>query len=381
MKNIALIGSTGSIGTQVIEVVFAHPEKFNIVAMSAESNYALFERQINAIRPEYACLKDREACKKITEIPQKTALSCGENGAKAIAEYPSADVVFVACSGFAGLEYAFTALKAGKRVALANKETLVCGGDLIMPLAPRDGIVPVDSEHSAIWQCLNFKTDAKLKSLIITASGGALRNLSKEELKYVTPEQALNHPTWKMGKKITIDSATMLNKGYEIIEAHHLYQTPYERIKAVIHPQSIVHSMVSFDDGCVLAQMSNPSMKLPIQIALTYPERLATDLKELNFESAFSLDFAPLDACKYPLFALALECGKVGGIMPTVLNAVSEVADRAFIDGRIKFTDIYSVAQNVVDCTSFEKVSDYERLAEIDALSRLAAEKIIKGKL
>lgn len=381
MKNIALIGSTGSIGTQVIDVVLAHPDKFNIVAMSAESNYALFEKQINLICPEYACLKDREACKKVSEVPQKTALTCSENGAKAVSEYPSADVVFVACGGFAGLEYTLAAIRSGKRVALANKETLVCGGDLVMPLALREGIAPVDSEHSAIWQCLNFKTDAKLKNLIITASGGALRNLSKEELQYVTPEQALNHPTWKMGKKITIDSATMLNKGYEIIEAHHLYQTPYERIKAVIHPQSIVHSMVSFDDGCVLAQMSNPSMKLPIQIALTYPERLATDLKELSFENAFSLDFEPLDTRKYPMFALALECGKAGGIMPTVLNAVSEVADRAFIDGRIKFTDIYSVAQKVVDATAFEKVNNYERLAEIDVCTRLAAEKMIKEKI
>lgn len=378
MKKIALIGSTGSIGKQVIEVVNAYPQKFKIVAMSAERNFALFQEQLHAIKPELACLKDELCASKITEVPKGTTFVGGVDGARTVATYDTADVVFVACGGFAGLEYSLLALKSGKNVALANKETLVCGGEIVMPLVHGDNLVPVDSEHSAIWQCLDFNSNKKLKSLIITASGGALRNYTKEQLALVTPEIALNHPTWKMGKKITIDSATMLNKGYEIIEAHHLYSTPYHSIQAVVHPQSIIHSLVRFDDGALIAQLSNPSMILPIQMALTHPERLPTGIADMDFDIPFSLEFKPLDEKRYPLFGLALDCGRAGGIMPTVLNAVSEVADWAFINGQIKFLELYDVVQKVVEQTPYAPVTDFEGLCEVDARTRAFAQKVIK---
>jgi 1-deoxy-D-xylulose-5-phosphate reductoisomerase len=286
-------------------------------------------------------------------------------------------VVLVACGGFAGLEYSLATVACGKRLALANKETLVCGGDLVMPYVK--DIAPVDSEHSAIWQCLNYNRQAKLKNLIITASGGPFKNIPFDQLKNITPQVALNHPTWKMGKKITIDSATLLNKGYEVIEAHHLYGTPYKNIKTVIQPQSIIHSMVEFDDGAILAQMSNPTMELPIQLALTYPERFECNLTPMDFTKAFSIEFMPLVRDNYPLYDLALTCGESGGVLPTALNAASEVAVYAFLNGQIAFTDIYKVAQDVVLATPYEAVKSFEQLKEVDRVCRLRAEACIKG--
>jgi 1-deoxy-D-xylulose-5-phosphate reductoisomerase len=239
-------------------------------------------------------------------------------------------------------------------------------------------IFPVDSEHSAIWQCLNFKRDAKIKNLIITASGGPFRNEEWSSLKSVTPAQALNHPTWKMGKKITIDSSTLLNKGYEVIEAHHLYGTPYQNIHTVIQPQSIIHSMVEFDDGAILAQMSNPTMELPIQLALTQPQRLSTGLKPLDFTKPFSINFEPLDRSKYPMYNLALCCGEKGGIYPTALNAASEEAVNAFLNGQIAYTDIFTVTDGVVNATAYQKVESYAQLAAVDKQARIQANKIIK---
>ncbi len=260
-------------------------------------------------------------------------------------------------------------------LALANKETLVCGGDLVMPKIKE--IMPVDSEHSAIWQCLNFDRNAKFDSLVITASGGAFRGRKWETLSSVTPAEALAHPTWKMGAKITVDCATLLNKGYEVIEAHHLYGAPYDKISAVIHPQSIVHSMVRFADGATLAQLSYPTMELPIQLALTYPERYDCALPQLDFAKALSLEFLPLNRADYPLYGLALDCGKAGGILPTALNAASEVAVGAFLKGALSFTDIYKVADKVVSQTANERVQSYEQLALADREARRLADKII----
>lgn len=364
MKKIALIGSTGSIGRQLIEIVKRNPDKFKIVALVANRESEEFERQKRELAPEFFALasKDRQA-----------ALAC--------AQISDADIIFNAAGGFAGLAYSLKAVQAGKTLALANKETLVCGGDLIMPLlAAKTGakIIPVDSEHSAIWQCLNFDTHAPLKRLIITASGGAFRNLPPDKLKSVTPEQALNHPTWNMGKKITIDSATLMNKGYEVIEAHVLYGTDYDRIETVIQPTSIVHSMVEFDDGAVLAQMSYPTMELPITLALTYPERIKTTLKPMDFKSAFSLEFLPVGRWHYPCFDIALKCGKEGGIMPCVLNAADETAVYAFLNGEIAFTDIYRVVAETVAAFSNEKVTSFEQLEDINQRASDKAREIIK---
>ena len=363
MKKISLIGSTGSIGRQVIEVVRRHPDEYKIVALVANGNKALFEKQVAELRPEASAL---------AVFDKQTALS--------LAEYENADLVFNAASGFAGLEYSLKAVKAGKILALANKETLVCGGDLVIPLAEKSGtqILPVDSEHSAIWQCLNFDNKKPVRRLIITASGGAFGDKPYESLKSVTPEMALNHPTWKMGRKITIDSATLMNKGYEVIEAHFLYGTPYPAIEAVIQPQSVIHSLVEFSDGAVLAQMSYPTMEVPVQLALSYPKRLDPAVEPMDFKKAFSLEFKPLVRKNYPCFDLALKCGEAGGTLPCAMNAADEEAVKAFLNGRIAFTDIYKVVEGAVSAVRCESVKSFSQLCDIDRTARENAQKIIE---
>lgn len=363
MKKIALIGSTGSIGRQVLDVVRRHSDKYKIVALAAFSDGEELKKQADEFKPAlYA------------------AASADGGKALSAAAYDGADVVFNAAGGFAGLSYSLAAIAAGKQLALANKETLVCGGGLVTALADKKGveIIPVDSEHSAIWQCLNFDRHMRVKRLIITASGGAFRNTPQSKLENVTAEQALCHPTWKMGKKITVDSATLMNKGYEVIEAHELYGTPYDRIEAVIQPQSIIHSLVEYDDGALLAQMSYPTMELPIQLALSYPERYGTTLSPMDFTSAFSLGFEPLESGKYPCFDLAVGCGKSGGTLPCALNAADEEAVGAFLGGRIKFTDIYRVADGVIQAVAREETESFEQLAAVDAKARRLAQKIIQ---
>ena len=341
MKRIALVGSTGSIGRQTLSVAARYPDMFSVVCLVAGASSAALEEQCAAFRPKYAALASGgSAC------CGSARFFSGEEGALAAVEESGADIVVVACGGFAGLKYSLAAIESGARLALANKETLVCGGDIVMPLG--GDIVPVDSEHSAIWQCLNFERRAPFRNLIITASGGPFRDKRFEELEGVTPEQALRHPTWSMGAKITIDSATLLNKGYEVIEAHHLYGADYAAIKTVIQPQSIVHSMVEFEDGAILAQLSEPTMELPIQLALTYPRRYDCALRPLNFSEALSIDFLPLERAKYPMYDLAIKCGEAGGIAPAVLNAASEEAVAAFLAKKIGFCDIFRVSEEVV---------------------------------
>ena len=361
MKKISLIGSTGSIGRQVIEIVKRYPDEYKIVALAASSNRELFNRQVEELGPDFSAL----ACE------DKEKALCA-------ADYSAADLVFNAAGGFAGLEYSVRALGAGKTLALANKETLVCGGSEIMRLAAANGaeILPVDSEHSALWQCMHFDKTAQIRRLIITASGGAFRDVPREELKHVTPEQALAHPTWKMGRKITVDSATLVNKGYEVIEAHVLFGTAYENIGTVIQPQSVIHSLVEFTDCSVLAQMSYPTMLVPIQLALSYPERLAAAVEPMDFGKAFSLDFRPLSRADYPCFDLALKCGEAGGIMPCALNAADEVAVAAFLSGRIAFTDISAVLDGVLQATPACAV-ELGLLSEVDRAARKKKKKII----
>lgn len=362
MKKISLIGSTGSIGRQVVEVVKNHPDEYKIVGVAAFGDRETFARQTELLKPEICALASEDFEK---------ALSVAEYG----------DIVFNAAGGFAGLAYSLRAVKAKKTLALANKETLVCGGDIVMPLAEKLGvnILPVDSEHSAIWQCLNFDRKAAVRRLIITASGGAFRDLPPEKLDAVTPEQALAHPTWKMGKKITVDSATLMNKGYEVIEANMLYGTPYADIETVIQPQSIIHSLVEFTDGAVLAQLSYPTMLVPIQLALSYPKRLDLAVEPMNFKKTFALDFRPLEREKYPCFDLALRCGEGGGILPCALNAADEEGVKAFLAGKIKFTDIYRVANGVIQSTENERAGSYARLEEVDRVARIKAQKIIES--
>lgn len=375
MKTIALVGCTGSIGRQTLSVVRRNPFKFKINCLVANTSAAKLGELVQEFQPLTAAVASgAPSC----GIMGGTAYFTGEEGALRAVEESGADIVVVACGGFAGLKYSLLALKMGARLALANKETLVCGGELVMR---RHGeIVPVDSEHSAIWQCLHYERTAPFKNLIITASGGPFRDKNFEELDGVTPEQALNHPTWHMGAKITIDSATLLNKGYEVIEAHYLYSAEYSRIKTVIQPQSIIHSMVEFEDGAILAQLSNPTMELPIQLALSYPDRYDCGLKPLDFSKAFSLDFIPLDRKKYTMYDLAITCGEEGGILPTALNAASEEAVHAFLNKQITFCDIWRVSREVVEGTPNRRAITYEQLAEVDKVARAAAQKAISKR-
>lgn len=362
MKKIALLGSTGSIGVQVLEAVRRHPNSFKIVAMCANNLSKAFTRQVKEFAPQFTATASEDKAQALK-----------------VAEYADADIVFNAVSGFAGLEYSIQAIKAGKTLALANKETLVCGGELVTRLAKAKGveIIPVDSEHSAIWQCLNYDKKASFKKLIITASGGPFRDYTEEQLAKVTPKQALNHPTWKMGPKVTIDSATLMNKGYEVIEAHELYGAPYSKIETVIQPTSVVHSLVEFADGAVLAQMGSPDMQVPIQLALTYPRRMSTDAQALSFKKAMSVEFLPLNRKQYPLYDLALKCAKEGGTLPCALNAGDEVAVKAFLDGKIKFTDIFLTVEHVISSTVRDEVVSFKQLEEVDRTARWKAQKFI----
>lgn len=362
MKNIALIGSTGSIGQQVLGAVRRHPGNLKIVALVAEEWNEKLSQQVSEFTPAFYEAASRDRLRALEA-----------------AELEEADIVFNAVSGFAGLEYSIKAIQAGKTLALANKESLVCGGDLVMKLAKEKGvdIIPVDSEHSAIWQCLNYTKDTMFKKLILTASGGPFRGFTYEQLEGVTPEEALKHPTWKMGEKITIDSATLLNKAYEVIEAHFLFNAPYFKIETVIQPTSVVHSLVEFIDGSVSAQMAVPDMQLPVQLALTYPRHMLTSVQSLNFKRAMSVEFLPLVAKDYPLYDLAMTCAKDGGTLPCALNAADEVAVKAFVEGKIKFTEIYSTIEKVLSTTVRDEVVSFEQLKEVDHNARWKAQKLI----
>lgn len=378
MKEISLIGATGSIGRQTLSVVRRLNGQIKIKSMAANRSSEEFLAAVKEFRPEYAALADETAGKKIAgEIPSGVRFSYGEAAALEAACY--GDLCVVAATGFAGLKYTLKAIENKKTVALANKETLVCGGDLVMKKAKEAGveILPVDSEHSAIWQALGLRTDAKFKSLILTASGGPFYGYDAERLKNVTVEEALAHPTWKMGKKVTIDCATLLNKGYEIIEAHHLYNAPYEKIRAIVHPTSIVHSMVEHEDGSVLAQMSYPSMELPVQLALTYPDRAPNAVPSMDFANLPPLRFLPLERKSFPCFDLALRAAEKGGSCPCALNGAGEVAVHAFLNKRIPFTAIAEVIEETLEAEFFAGADCYDSLVETDLKARKRAEKII----
>ncbi len=379
MKSVSLIGSTGSIGRQVCAVVRRYPEKFKIVSLVAYSSKELFLEQVAEFKPAYAVLVDEEAGKAIAaQIPDGVQFAYGEKAAEEAIAF--GQIAFVAATGFAGLKYSLKAAELKRDIALANKETLVCGGELVIEKIKGAGInlMPVDSEHSALWQALGFRADAPFKRLIITASGGPFYHYTQEQLREVTPQSALKHPTWRMGAKITVDSATLLNKGFEVIEAKWLYNTTLDKIHTVVQPESIIHSMVEFADGGILAQMSYPTMELPIQLALTYPDRLDCNLPSLDFEKLRELHFLPLERGKFPCYDLALRSAELGDNFPCALNGAGEIAVRAFLEGRIAFTQIAKTIEKALEGTERCKPTSYEVLQGTDERARALAKEYIE---
>ena len=369
MRVLSILGSTGSIGTQTLEVVRRHPEDFKVVGLACGSDIDQLMKQIEEFRPEAVSVanpaKAEELRTRLAASGDKTEVLTGEEGDIAIATLSSCDTVVGAMVGVAGLLPTYKAIMTGKDIALANKETLVSGGDVIMPLVKEKGVelLPVDSEHCAIWQCLRGEKQENLDRILITASGGPFRGMKREDLTEMTAENALQHPTWKMGGKITIDSSTMMNKGLEIIEAHHLFGVSVDKIDVVVHPQSVIHSMVRFCDGSVMAQMGKPSMILPIMVALYYPERGPRIIEEFDpfAKGLCNLTFEKCDTGVFGLVDLAYEAGRKGGILPAVMNAANEVAVNAFLEGKIGFLDIEKTVKAVYD--------DYSGVASADSLT------------
>lgn len=368
MKNIALIGSTGSIGTQTLNVVRRYPEKFNIVSLAAGYNDGVFLEQVKEFKPLVATLskeidKDR--------FISGTEYFFGED-AFLDAVIDNADIVVVALVGFKGIKAVLKAIEMGKTIALANKESLVVGGEFVMEKAKEKGvkILPIDSEHSAIWQALNFDFNTPFNRIILTASGGAFRDYTKEQLDKVTFKDALNHPNWKMGAKITVDCATLVNKAFEVIEAKWLYNSPLDKIDVIIHHQSIIHSMVEMSDNSVIAQMSYPSMEIPIALSLCYPERIVSDVKSLDFASLKSLTFEELDHKRFPCFNVVIEAAKAGGDFPALVNGANEQAVELFMQGKIGYNDIYKALYGVLQAYYGSHHVDYEHVVEADAYAR-----------
>lgn len=349
MKDLIILGSTGSIGTQALEVVRRYPSKLRVKGLCCDKNVEALRRQIEEFRPEYVAVRDEKAARSL-ELPKGTALSAGEDAPSELASQKG--LVLNALVGISGLVPTMRAIAAGNDVALANKETLVAGGDVVMNAAKQAGvkILPVDSEHSAIWQCLSRDCAAakEISRIILTASGGAFRGRKREELQDVTIDDALRHPTWNMGVKVTVDSATMMNKGFEVIEASHLFGTGADRIDIVVHRQSVVHSMIEYADGSIIAQLGFPDMRLPIQLALLYPERGDHCFAPLSFD-ALRLDFEKPDLNVFECLALALECASVGGKATAVLNAANEIAVDRFAKRQIKFYDIPYYIKRALD--------------------------------
>lgn len=373
MKNIAILGSTGSIGTQALEIVRMYPQKFNVVGIATKSNAKLLLEQIIEFKPALASIEDEDAYRVIKDsIPSYTTLICEKNGIIRIAQMGEADILLVSVVGFAGLPAVVAGLKAKKKIALANKEALVTGGKIVSDLAKanNDIIYPVDSEHSAIFQCLQGKANNEIKKILLTASGGPFRNFTKEQLKNVTVSDALKHPTWNMGRKITIDSSTLMNKGLEVIEAKWLFDVPAEKIHPIIHPESVVHSAVEFEDGAVIAQMGEPDMKLPIMYAFEYPERVYSGAGFLDLAKRGKLTFFEPDYEKFPCLKLAFEAIRLGGNVPCALNAANEVAVDLFLNEKITFNDIPNIIEHTIFNVDIIKEPTIDDIYETDQYVR-----------
>ncbi|MEE9441378.1 MAG: 1-deoxy-D-xylulose-5-phosphate reductoisomerase [candidate division Zixibacteria bacterium] len=382
MKNISILGSTGSIGRSTLDVITDNPGSFNIVALAAGRNLDLLKKQIRKFNPKFVSVySEKEADILKNELPGKDIeIIYGPDGLQKLASLAENDIVLNALVGAAGLLASLETIKAGKNLALANKESLVVGGPLFEDEVIKSGgkIMPVDSEHSAIWQCMNAGKLSEIRKIILTASGGPFRTRDKESFKAITIDEALAHPTWKMGPKITIDSATMMNKGLELIEAVWLFTMPTDQIEIVIHPQSIVHSLVEYDDSSIIAQLSNPDMKLPIAYALFWPDRVESDNGRLSLTEAGRLEFYEPDEEKFPALRLARNVAEAGGTAPAVLNAANEKAVAYFLDGRIGFVQITELIERILVEHNVVNKPNLDDILNIDRETRNRAEEIVR---
>lgn len=378
MKKISILGSTGSIGTQTLDIVTHHPEQFQVVGLATGNNIQLLSEQIRQFRPQIVAINNENQLgdlkSLISDLDYTPIILAGMEGVIEVARYGDSESVVTGIVGCAGLLPTIAAITAGKDIALANKETLIAGGPVVLPLIEKHGVklLPADSEHSAIFQCLQGVPPGGLKKIILTASGGAFRDLPVDKLRQVTVADALKHPNWSMGKKITIDSATLMNKGLEVIEAHYLFGVDYNAIDIVIHPQSIIHSLIELQDTSVLAQLGWPDMRLPLLYALSWPERIYTDWEPLDLVKAGSLTFKEPDHQKYPCMGLAYAAGRAGGAMPAVLNAANEQAVALFLEEKITFLDIPRLIEKVCDRFSIHNTSTptLEDILEADRWAR-----------
>ena len=409
MKHLSILGSTGSIGTQTLDIVKNNPKEFKIIGLTANNNIELLKKQINEFKPEAVAVMDEEKADLLKEDADINIFS-GIDGIIKIAKLSNAGTIVNSLVGSIGVKPTIEAIKSKKNIALANKETLVAAGQIVMEEVRKNNVnlMPIDSEHSAIFQCLNkeiynnknstnnlnndiknLKGETKIyknsgynnivNKIIITASGGPFKNYTKKQLEKVTLQDALNHPTWSMGKKITIDSATLMNKGFEVIEAHWLYGIDYKNIEVVIHPQSIIHSLVEFKDNSTLAQLSLPNMKIPIQYALSYPKRLPLETKKLNLTEIKNLDFEKPNFDLFPCLKYAYDAGVIGGTMPAVLNAANEVAVHSFLNKKIKFNEITTIIKKMMDSHDVIKNPDLNQILEVDKKTKEEAKNIIES--
>ncbi len=378
MKKIAILGSTGSIGTQTLDVVRAHPEQFAVEGIAAGSNIDLVTEQALEFRPCLVSVATRELAEQLrSRLPQEIAVHYGDEGLIEVAAGTDADTVVTAVMGSMGLPSTLAAIDAGKTIGLANKETLVTAGHIVTERARQKGValLPIDSEHSALFQSLNGEPRERIAELTLTASGGSFRDRTREQLRDVTVADALKHPNWSMGAKITIDSATMANKGLEVIEAHWLFDMPYDRISVVLHPESIIHSYVEFVDTSIIAQLGNPDMRVPIQYALTYPDRQPSPSTRLSLAKIGQLTFREMDEQRFPCLRMAFESGRLGGTAPTVFNAANEIAVARFLKGEIAFLTIEDIIADALEQHETIAAPDLETIHEVDRLTRARAAK------
>jgi len=383
VKNISILGSTGSIGRNTLEVVRGQPERFKVVALAAGVNTELLGRQVREFKPKVVSVRGEEQRKQLlSDLPGGTECLVGEAGAREVGSFDEAAIVVSAIVGAAGLQPTLAAIRAGKDIALANKETLVMAGSFVLDEVAKSGsrLLPVDSEHSAIFQALAGQRREDVERLLLTASGGPFLHLPAERLALVTPEEALDHPNWRMGRKISIDSATLMNKGLEVIEGRWLFDVEADRIDVVIHPQSIVHSMVEYRDGSVIAQLGTADMKGPIAYALSYPERVAAGVERLDLTARGRLDFYAPDMDRFPCLGLAYAALRVGGTMPAVLNGVDEVAVEAFLEGEIPFSAIPEIVEEVMARHTTDDASDLEAIIDADRWARETAWQVTKER-
>ncbi|PIS01013.1 MAG: 1-deoxy-D-xylulose-5-phosphate reductoisomerase [Chlamydiae bacterium CG10_big_fil_rev_8_21_14_0_10_35_9] len=377
MMAVAIFGSTGSIGKSTLEVIRCHPDKFKVKALIAKSNINLLERQIKEFNPEYVVVFDHEKSKELQKRLSGHNILSGIDGLLEVVQKPSIDTIVLAMTGTTALEPAIEAIKLQKKICIANKELLVSAGKLITDLAKKYGtaLLPIDSEHSALFQCLNGERKKEVSKLILTASGGPFRTFTKQELANVSVKQALEHPKWKMGPKNTIDSSTLMNKGLEVIEAHFLFDMPIDKIEVLVHPQSIVHSMVEFCDQTVMANLSYPTMTIPIRYALSYPERLPSKEK-LDFSKHSELTFEPVDFDKFPCLFLALDAVKKGMSYPCYLNAANEILVERFLDGEISWIDIADKLKKLIASHTPQNMLTLESILSVDLEAKKEASKI-----